>query len=304
MSTTPLFDVIIPTYNNLAELQECLQGFATQTLTNFRVLVCVDGSTDGTIQYLEQTTFPFPVVVLQHADKQNHGRNPTRNLALPFCTAQYICFFDSDIIPDTNLLAEHHAQVTKQQCISVGDVRYINTQTNVWAAYAQTRGKNKYHQGDIIPYYYMATGNCAHNTEHFIALGGQDPHITKYGAGDTEYAIRLHKHTGVPVVFTQRAFGTSAMNKTAAQALQQMEEFGKTNLPYIHTKHPDVDEIFGLRTLQATTFKHWLVRLAIRNTIARVAERMLPILPTALAVRALHYCVMNRILRGWKQREM
>ena len=302
MSTTPIFDVIIPTYNNLSELKECLHGFTQQTLTNFRVILCVDGSTDGTQDYLNSTSFLFTHIVVEHPDKLNHGRNPTRNLALPYITAKYICFFDSDIIPNAELLAEHYKQLTQCNCISVGDVHYTNTATNLWAAYAQSRGKNKYQHGDNIPYYYMATGNCAHNAQYFVALNGQDPQITKYGGGDTEYAIRLHKQFHQPVVFTQHAFGTSEMNKITEQALQQMEEFGKVNLPYIHKKHPDVPQIFGLQILQSTTFRHWCIRLFILKPLAHLLETLLPLLPRVVALRALHYCVMNRIVVGWKKR--
>ena len=47
------FDIIIATYNNLEELTKCLKSFEKQTYKEFNVFVCVDGSTDGTLNYLE-----------------------------------------------------------------------------------------------------------------------------------------------------------------------------------------------------------------------------------------------------------
>jgi glycosyltransferase involved in cell wall biosynthesis len=44
--------VITPTYNNLPELRQCLKALSQQTYTDFVAYVCVDGSTDGTLEYL------------------------------------------------------------------------------------------------------------------------------------------------------------------------------------------------------------------------------------------------------------
>lgn len=46
-----LFDIIIPTYNNYEELKNCLVAFEHQTIKNFRVFVCIDGSTDETLSF-------------------------------------------------------------------------------------------------------------------------------------------------------------------------------------------------------------------------------------------------------------
>ncbi|MBL7999282.1 MAG: glycosyltransferase family 2 protein, partial [Candidatus Kapabacteria bacterium] len=292
------FDIIIPTYNNLAELQECLRGLEHQSLRGFRAIVCVDGSTDGTLEWLQATEFGFHLLVLTHPDGKNHGRNPTRNLALPHMNAEYLCFLDSDIIPSPDLLVRHKQQLDRCDCVSVGDVRYTNSDTNLWAAYAQTRGKNKFNHGDEIPYYYLATGNCAHRTQHFTTIGGQDPIITRYGGGDTEYALRLHSATGIPVYFNKEAYGTAEMNKDLPTALRQLEEFGETNLHYIHTKHPQETDIFGLRIFTGRTLAANILRLLLRLPLGMI-ESIAPILPLQLAIKFLNYSVLRRIYRGW-----
>ena len=91
-----LFDIIIPTYNNFEELKNCLLAFEYQTIKNFRVFVCIDGSTDETLSFLQEYSdkAPYPLRILQHADCQNHGRNATRNLSLPYVESEFLVFCD------------------------------------------------------------------------------------------------------------------------------------------------------------------------------------------------------------------
>jgi glycosyltransferase involved in cell wall biosynthesis len=96
--------VIIPTYNNLPELRQCLKALSQQTYTDFVAYVCVDGSTDGTLEYLSSQPYEF-VKVLTHPDGRNHGRNAARNLALPYLHQhRWVAFLDSDSIPLPNWL--------------------------------------------------------------------------------------------------------------------------------------------------------------------------------------------------------
>lgn len=294
------FDIIIPTYNNRRELQACLEGFARQSFTSFRVLVCVDGSTDDTLQWLHEQTFAFECSVQQHPDARNHGRNATRNLALPLLRAEFLCFVDSDLVPAPNLLQRHYDVLCARDCVSVGDVHYADASTNVWAAYSQSRGKNKYRDGAEIPYYYVATGNCAHRTKHFTAIGGQDASMTRYGGGDTEYALRLHAHAALPVVFTQSAGCTGTMNRTLDTALQLFEECGRTNLRTIHKRHPHELAVFYLYRLTGHRISDKLFRMCLQRSIANAAQAIAPLLPASLAVVCINYCIITRLWLGWK----
>ena len=102
------FDVIIPTFNNLPDLKQCLEGFSKQTFKDFRVIVCVDGSTDGTNEYLDSEKFEFSLLKLTHPNGINMGRDETRNLALPEINSKFLLFIDSDIFSSENLLLKHY----------------------------------------------------------------------------------------------------------------------------------------------------------------------------------------------------
>ena len=43
----PLFSIIIPVYNVVQYLEECINSLLNQTLQNFEIIIIDDGSNDG-----------------------------------------------------------------------------------------------------------------------------------------------------------------------------------------------------------------------------------------------------------------
>ena len=221
-----VFDIVLPTYNNLNELRECIAHLQKQTFTDYEVFFCVDGSTDGTMEYIERTDLNFKYRVLTHPNFENKGRNPTRNLVLPHLESKFLCMIDTDIRPTEDFLQKHFDLLNERDCISLGNVIYTNTKENIWADYLQTRGKNKFKDLEIIPTYYLNSQNLAMKTEDFVSVGGQDANMKTYGGGDTEFGYRISKLLDIPLVFNKSALGYSEMPKTIDFALEQMIEFG------------------------------------------------------------------------------
>ncbi len=90
-----LVDVIVPIYNVEAYLPQCLDGFLSQTVRRFRVLLIDDGSSDssGAIAdaYAKERPDLFTVV-----HQKNKGLGGARNTGLSLVKAPYTWFFDSD----------------------------------------------------------------------------------------------------------------------------------------------------------------------------------------------------------------
>ena len=204
-------DVIIPTYNNPEELERCLRGFCYQTFEDFRLLICIDGSFEKTDPVLHSSEFPFPLEILKHPEGERRGRNATRNLAIPHLKASILVTLDSDMVPDVTLLEHHFQLISEKDCVSLGQVVYANRDTNSWADYIQTRGMNKYRNREVLPPYYLTTGNAAMPARYFIELGGQDASMIHYGGGDTEFAYRLNRAFNPPVIFNAKAVAFSVI---------------------------------------------------------------------------------------------
>ncbi len=294
-----MIDVVIPTYNNLEELKACLEGFKKQSFSDFRVLICVDGSTDNTVEYFKFADYPFNYLILTHADKKNKGRNAARNLSLNHLKAAYLVMLDSDVVPDPYFLQEHLSFLEKERCISAGHIEFTNRKTNTWADYYQTRGKYKYRHKQVIPGYYLTTGNVAMKTDYFIRIGGQDAKIDQYGGGDTEFAYRLEQTFQLPVIYNRKACGTSEMNKTLDQALAQMYHFGKYNLHYLRDKHPEFESLFRFDLIMSKSLYARCVRWLIRSRFDLLIYRSLPLMPAIKRRLFIHFLVFSQMFKGY-----
>lgn len=90
----PLFSVIIPTYNRAKELGRALDSLDSQTFQDYEVIVCDDGSTDGTRHTVEKFNDRLNI---NHIWEENWG-GPARprNRGISIANGQWICFLDSD----------------------------------------------------------------------------------------------------------------------------------------------------------------------------------------------------------------
>jgi glycosyltransferase involved in cell wall biosynthesis len=85
--------VIMAVHNAMPFLPEAIESLASQTYEGFRVLVVNDGSTDGSLPYLQSLT-DERVSVITIATRG--GQGAARNLALAQCDTEYTAFMDAD----------------------------------------------------------------------------------------------------------------------------------------------------------------------------------------------------------------
>lgn len=296
-----LFDIIVPTYNNLPELKTCLAAFEKQKTKNFRVFVCIDGSTDGTDEYLRKCNFSYDLEILTHPGNQNMGRAITRNLPVSRLDSEYLLFMDSDIEPDADCLTEHLEILKNNDVVSVGEVLFTD-EDNIWAEYMSTRGKNKYKNGEAISAIYLNTQNTAFRTEYFIKNGGQDTDFSKYyGGDDTVLGIQLEQKFKLQMIFNGKAFGRSKMNKDITKALRQMKEFGLYNLRQIKIKYPDYNKVFRMDLMGKSGFI-FLSKIIASSIIQNVILGILKLVPGQIRIKLIHLLVFANITKGFNQK--
>jgi glycosyltransferase involved in cell wall biosynthesis len=297
-----LFDIILPTYNNREELHACLLGFESQSIKSARLLICVDGSNDGTIEFLDEycSQTSMNMMVLRHPDGKNHGRNATRNLVLPHVNATFVICLDSDAIPDPDFLEQHLRILEQGDCISAGDLTYVNADENRWAAYLHTRGKKRFAHMAVIPFQYITTGNLGMPARFFIQLEGQDSAMSGYGGGDTEFAYRLHMTFNPLVYHAKSAIARSFMQKSIKEALDQMEEFGSGNLRYIRAKHPAFTQLFKMNLILGKGIHSMLIRALLHPIFGSITEYLVKVLPIGMSTILLPHAIMSRMLKGYQ----
>lgn len=295
----PLFDIIIPTFNNLEELRSCLHCFNKQTIRDFHIWICVDGSTDPTVEFLAGTKdFVFNYSVLEHSDKRNHQRAATRNLALAKLNATYLVFLDSDLIVQDDFL-EKHLEVLKQgAAISVGKIRL--EAGNIWSAYVQQRGKQRFKNKQLIPFKYFETNNAAMPADVFRDVNGFDENFVVYGGEDTELACRIWKQHRLNTVNNEKAIAFGKMEKSLEAALEQRSEYAKTGLRYTRQKHPDLPEVFNTGLLESPA-AGVLFRFLPERVLLSAAQN--EHLSKPLRLKLVHLLVFCSMYRGYHQKK-
>jgi glycosyltransferase involved in cell wall biosynthesis len=97
MSSLPEVEVLLATYNGARFLREQLDSILAQDYGNIRVLVRDDGSSDGTVEILDQYAKRFPSCfrVMPTSAPTGSAKNNFL-LLMKASTAEYICFTDQD----------------------------------------------------------------------------------------------------------------------------------------------------------------------------------------------------------------
>jgi GT2 family glycosyltransferase len=92
----PLVSIIIPHWNGVDVLAECLESLHKCTYPNFEIIIVDNASSDGSPDWIEKN---HPEVKLVRCDK-NHGYAGGCNRGVPVAQGEYLLFLNNDTIHD------------------------------------------------------------------------------------------------------------------------------------------------------------------------------------------------------------
>lgn len=202
------FSIIIPTYNRKPILQKCLHALENQHLdagspvNGYEVVLVDDGSTDGTLSWLESHPADFPHLRIF---SQNHqGPAAARNLGVEKAKGDTIIFIDSDLVVTENFLQAHaNALIQGQKMLGADRLftygRVINT------CNFDHPTSEPYKLTDFSAAYF-ATGNVAIARHWLLSAGLFDTRFQLYGWEDLELGVRL-KALGLKLIKCPDAVG-------------------------------------------------------------------------------------------------
>lgn len=94
MNSQPKVSVIMPSLNVAPYIRECIESVVNQTLREIEI-ICVDaGSTDGTLEVLEEYAAKDGRIKLLHSDKKSYGYQ--MNLGIDAATGEYMGIVETD----------------------------------------------------------------------------------------------------------------------------------------------------------------------------------------------------------------
>jgi len=270
---TKTIGFFLPTFNNLEELKKAIHSILH---LNVPFVVGVDGSNDGTIEWLEEKKYTF----LNHPNRNNLGRAMTRNLALQL-DWDWIIFMDSDLefIGSLDELLNHSSNTQ----ILIGNIHYKFKETNPWIDYCSTRGIHKT-TSKFVSFESFTTGICAIPGQLFQHLNGFDKNFTHYGGEDLEFAIRANQHH-FKFIKSKLLKTTSEDKKEMAHALNQLKEFGSKGLRYMLKKHPNLP-LYRIESKIPTLFEPIIRKLTNHA-------------PIFIRRKLIHYLVYCNVKNGY-----
>jgi len=101
----PLFTVIIPNYNGLRFMENCMTALKAQSYDSFVVLIVDNGSTDGSREYLEKLSSENDKVDCILLDS-NTGFSGAVNVGIAAADTEYVVLLNNDTEADKDYLKE------------------------------------------------------------------------------------------------------------------------------------------------------------------------------------------------------
>lgn len=106
--------IIIPIYNVEKYLKRCLDSLVNQTLHDIEIICINDGSTDNSLEILEEYASKDSRIKI--INQSNQGLSAVRHNGLKLATAEFIAFIDSDDWIDLDYFEKLYNSATKNNC--------------------------------------------------------------------------------------------------------------------------------------------------------------------------------------------
>ncbi len=209
------FSVVIPTYDRQPILEKCLKALEEQQssdlFSDYEVVVVDDGSTDGTVEWLNSHPTEFPHVKLFC---QNHqGAAAARNLGVEKAIGDTIVFIDSDLVVTDVFLRSHAETLYEGQKALESDASGTGSEPARLFTYGRVINTCNFENPTAEPFKvtdfsaaYFATGNVA-IARHWLEKAGLfDVGFQLYGWEDLELGVRL-KQLGLKLIKCPDAVG-------------------------------------------------------------------------------------------------
>tara|TARA_B100001029_G_scaffold116456_1_gene96501 strand:- start:18163 stop:19065 length:903 start_codon:yes stop_codon:yes gene_type:complete len=121
-----LISVIIVNWNRLDDMNETLSSLQTQIYKNYEIVVVDNGSTDGSLEMIENK---YPYVKLIKSDK-NLGCEGGFNLGMENSIGDIFFYLDSDASLSNDVLERVSVEFNKNSKLGILDPRIVNPHNN------------------------------------------------------------------------------------------------------------------------------------------------------------------------------
>ena len=262
-----LVSVVIPTFNRVKILKECLTALFKQEFPkeDYEVWVVDDGSKDET--KMAVLDMMVKNKNLHYVYQQNQGQGIARNLGVSKSKGEIIIFIGDDIIVRPDFITEHmriHLRHPQENAAVLGFTGwhpklnltpYMRWMTNGSTVLGRFGGhqfayeKLKNREEADYNFFYTCNISLKRSLVHKYPF---DPSFSKYGWEDIELGYRLQNRVGLKLFYNPNAIGYHDHYMTEDDLANRMKNIGVSSW-IIHRKYPELNKVPG--KLKQFTFK-------------------------------------------------
>ena len=171
--------VIMGIYNCEQTLTDAIECILNQTYSNWELILCDDGSVDGTYAIAQEISKTYPDKIVLLRNDRNHGLNYTLNRCLGVATGEYIARMDADDLCSPTRFEIEVAELDKEPEIAIvsTDMVFFD-ETGTWGrishpAYPQPK--------DFLSGSPFCHAPCMVRKEAYDAVSGysESPHLLR-----------------------------------------------------------------------------------------------------------------------------
>lgn len=167
-TSSPLFSVVICTYNRAEIVGRAIESVRAQTLSDFELIVVNDGSADHTRSVLDG----YPPGVLRPIHQENGGLSAARNTGIHVSSGRFVIFLDDDDWVGTNWLSTLGALIDSDTGVASGACLILDGNHRLHVK--RRPAVHPIHSGVVGLF---LAGTFAVDREVLIAVGGYDEEI-------------------------------------------------------------------------------------------------------------------------------
>jgi GT2 family glycosyltransferase len=289
--------VVVPSFQGKQRLAKLLRAFEQQqTECEWEVVVVLDGSTDGSAEFLANYNGPVNLTVVPR--EENLGRSATLNEGFALAKNQVLVRCDDDLEPAPNYIDAFSKLLTEIPNAGViGLYRNNYPKTAYSRAYGEIVdrrfAKEAYADAPDDRWHYWA-GNCAVTRETFDLVGGYDETFRQYGWEDVDWGYRLAS-LGHPIILSPALETThNVAATTTAGRCERARWSGFASVKFYEKHQIQVPKsqtnLWNTLVASATPFAG--------RGLGKLVDFVLPILPAKVALRLVDLSVQAAFKRG------
>jgi GT2 family glycosyltransferase len=188
--------VVVPSFNRKHALLRLLDSLGRQNMAEFKVIVVIDGSEDGSWEALTGAVWPFDLLVIW---QPNSGRSAARNRGVAAAQTNLLLFIDDDMVLESDCVARHvqfHARQPDSVLVGQVPIRGDEPETDVlhFRRHLET-GWTRHFPTGCAPFppeqVYLTAGHFSISRLLFEAVGGFE--VKDNWGEDRLLAIQLRK---------------------------------------------------------------------------------------------------------------